>query len=223
MLLLILDTETTGTDPTKDRLVEVAWLRYDTAARAIVDMHSELVDGKDNAAEHINGIPASLLYRGSMGDDVDRLVWSAALGCDCVVAHNAAFDRAWFSTDTQHAKPWVCSCDDIEWPKGGTGSKSLPSLALAHGVPVAHAHRAFDDVLTLARMFQRVAETGSDVDAMMVKAMRPRCRFVSLAPFNQKDEVKAAGFRWDPTAKVWWRNMPPEDTDALPFKVKVPA
>lgn len=37
---------------------------------------------------------------------------------------------------------------------------------------------------------------------------------------EQKDVVKAAGFRWNQEQRVWWRDMPLEDTAALPFKVR---
>jgi hypothetical protein len=51
--------------------------------------------------------------------------------------------------------------------------------------------------------------------------MRPKVRCHSLAPFEQKDVVKSFGFRWSPEQKVWWRVMPFEDAEQLPFKVKV--
>jgi DNA polymerase-3 subunit epsilon len=77
------------------------------------------------------------------------------------------------------------------------------------------------DVDTLARILTRLAEKGHDLEAMLVHAMRPKAMFHSLAPFEKKEEVKAAGFRWDPERKVWWRRMAIEDSKELPFKVKV--
>lgn len=223
MRLLMVDTETTGTDESKDSLIEVALCGYDVQANAIIEVRSMLVRGWTNAAEHINGIPPFLLQHAGEAADVHDLVELEANGFDFLVAHNADFDRKWFRPALRDSSRWVCSCNDIEWPNAGTGSKSLASLALAHGVPVAHAHRAFDDVLTLARMFQRIAEKGHDVATIVRKAARAKQRYVSLAPFDQRDVVKAHGFRWDPTAKVWWRNMPPDDVNELPFKVRAEA
>jgi len=42
----------------------------------------------------------------------------------------------------------------------------------------------------------------------------------TLAPYEDREIVKASGFLWDPASKQWWRSMPPEDTAGLPFRVR---
>ena len=76
------------------------------------------------------------------------------------------------------------------------------------------------DVDTLARLLTRVAEK-TNLQELFALAIRPRKRYVSLAPYEQKDVVKAHGFSWnEPVAKQWSREMVPEDVEKLPFKVR---
>lgn len=216
----LLDTETTGMDPVYDRTIEVAVTLFDLRHAQPVASFASLIKGEPtNAAEPINGIPAAML---SEARDAER-VWSAARWiiepADVIVAHNAEFDQQ-FTPDL--GRPWVCSEEDIVWPgstKGGRGG-SLANLALRLGLGVASAHRAMADVDTLSRILTRLAEQGHDLETLIIRAMRPKATFHSLAPFEQKDVVKGAGFRWDPDRKIWWRRMAVEDAKGLPFKVR---
>lgn len=227
--ILFLDTETSGLDPKVDHLIEVGLVLWDVQHRAVLQASSWLVQAPSNAAEHVNGIPAAVLPQGLSRRGIEAQVMGYAADADVIVAHNAEFDRAWLPELANMA--WVCSCFDIEWPgryragtierEGERPGHSLVALCLAHGVGVADAHRALADCLLLARLLERVAELGHDIDAMLARAMRPKVKVVSLAPFERKDEVKAAGFRWDPGAKVWWRTIAAEDVAALPFRCRV--
>lgn len=214
----ILDTETTGTNPDVDRTIEVAVMLFDVKHAQPVASLACLIKGPaENEAEPVNRIPAAMLPEGR---DAER-VWSAVRWiiepAQVVIAHNSDFDRK-FTPDL--GKPWVCSENDIAWPGRARGG-SLVHLTLSLGLGVAHAHRAMVDVDTLARILTRIAELGHPLEPMLVHAMRPKVMCHSLAPFEQKDIVKNAGFRWDPDKKVWWRTMPLEDAEKLPFRVKV--
>ena len=215
--LLLLDTETSGLDPAKDQLLEVGMVLWSVEHRTTLASSAWLVYATSNAAEDINAIPpAALIVAGrdrvlALGD-----VKQWASQADAIVAHNAEFDRQWVG---DLGKPWVDGAWDLAWPKASSDRK-LHSLCLAHGLAVLDAHRALPDCQLLARLFERVAELGHDVGAMLERAMRPKSKIVSLAPFEQKDVVKAAGFRWDPQGKVWWRNMAAEDVPALPFRTR---
>jgi DNA polymerase-3 subunit epsilon len=216
----ILDTETTGTDPASDKTIEVAVMLFDVKHAQPVASFASLIRGEaSNAAEQINGIPAAMLPEARESERV----WSAARWiiepAQVVIAHNSEFDRK-FTPDL--GKPWICSENDVAWPGRARGG-SLVHLALSLGLGVANAHRAMADVDTLARILTRLAEMGHDLEPVLLHAMRPKVMCHSLAPFEQKDVVKAAGFRWDADRKVWWRNMPLEDTRELPFKVRVVA
>jgi len=215
--IALLDTETTGFDPSVDRTIEVAVMLFDVKHAQPVASFSSLIRGEPkNESEAVNGIPPDMLPEAR---EAER-VWSAARWviepAKVVIAHHAEFDRQ-FTPDL--GKIWCCSENDFKWPGRARGG-SLVQLALSLGLGVASVHRAAADVDTLARIFTRLAERGTDLEALIREAMRPKVLFHSMAPYEKRDEVKAHGFRWNPDRKVWWRRMPPEDTKDLPFRVK---
>jgi DNA polymerase III subunit epsilon len=217
--VLIVDVETTGLDPTSDRVIEVGAVLYDVGHRTIRSSYSSLLQGDSNAAEAVNAIPASVLPTAPPPDVVWRYIAALSRDVDCFVAHRASFDRSFFPAELAASKPWACSKFDMQWPRAKLGA-SLTETALAHGLGLSHAHRALTDCLTIARLLERVAEMGCDVGAMLVRALRPKARFVSLAPFEEKEVVKAHGFQWEPTRRVWAREMAIEDAGDLPFRVR---
>ena len=58
--LLILDTETTGLDPQRDRCLEVGAILFSVSARSVLAQQSFLLPVDSNAAEPINRIPAAV-------------------------------------------------------------------------------------------------------------------------------------------------------------------
>jgi DNA polymerase III epsilon subunit-like protein len=172
-----------------------------------------------NEAESVNGLSVDLLSYGDERARVEDRVLDAVRGCDAVVAHGAAFDKQWVSLPAE--LPWVCSCDDIEWPRKSS-SRSLAAIALAHGVGVLDAHRAGADVATMVRLFERVHDMGTDLASMLALAMRPKALFAVAdrgfdAARNQK--AKELGFRWNAEAKRWERRMTAEQSASMPFAV----
>lgn len=217
-LILIVDVETSGFDPEKDHLVEAAVLLWDVPHRTTLHQASWIVRAPSNAAQNINHIPAGLLVDGRDRELVNKTVAAWAANADAIVAHNADFDTKWLPP---FDKPIVDSAWDIAWPMA-TDNRQLHALCLAHGLAVFEAHRALPDCQLLARLLERCAELGQDVGELLRRAMRPKTKVYSLAPFEMKDVVKAHSFRWAPEPeKVWWRMVATEDLDqflaSLPF------
>lgn len=216
----LLDTETTGMDPAKDRTIEVAVTLFDLKHAQPVASFASLIKGEaDNEAYPVNGIPAVMLPEAREPERVWAAVKWIIEPAAVIIAHHAEFDRQ-FTPDL--GKPWVCSEEDITWPgsqKGGRGG-SLAHLALSLGLGVASAHRASVDVDTLSRIFTRLAEKGHDLAALLRHGMRPKAMFHALTSYDQREMTKQAGFRWEPGKKIWWRRMFIEDAKALPFKVQ---
>ena len=214
----ILDTETTSLEPPPvGRAIEVAVMLFDVQHAQRVTSYSSLIRGTSNEAQDINGIPPEMLFDAAEPE----LVWQAVRWiispAQVIVAHNSEFDRQFVPDLGKH---WVCSENDIQWPGRARGG-SLVHLALSLGLGVASAHSAMADVDTLARILTRFVELGNNLEAALHHAMRPKVLCHSLAPYAQKDIVKAAGFRWNSEDKVWWRLMPFEDTLKLSFQVKI--
>lgn len=217
--VLILDTETTGVDPARDGVLEVAVAVWSVEHLSMLAGHSWLVDAAEvpNGAAHLNGIADELRVEGERWAFVEREIAALQLRCDAVLAHNAEFDKQWFGPSIRAAIPWICTRSDISWPRAGART-SLVDIALAHGVGVSHAHRAISDVLTLLRLLERAAEF-TEIGAMLRRGLRVESRYRADASYAQRDLARAAGFRWDPSASGWFRWMADDDVGALPFAV----
>jgi DNA polymerase-3 subunit epsilon len=219
--VLILDTETTGIDADAVA-IEVAVCVFDVKRAVSVRSLSTLVHAESNPAEKVNRIPADLLSDAPPAHRVWRALVPYASLCQAVVAHNADFDRRFVPETATGPLPWICSCNDLAWPCASRPGEGLVSLALAHNLGVAHAHRAAADVELLARLFSRVAEMGHDLDALLSRGLRPKVLVQALVSYDDREKARVAGFRWneDGTSR-WLRKMPLEDAEALPFKVRV--
>lgn len=224
--LIITDTETTGLDPKVDRCIEVAYAVYDVDLATMLECFSSLLPGVHNDAEAVNRIPSAALRRVTGNLDpwtCVRDVVDEYGGHDAAfIAHRASFDRSFYNTGIADSLPWICSKFDIEWPLSKPGA-SLVEVALAHGVPVHDNHRALTDVMLLVRTFQRVAETGHDVQAMLARAMRPKATYaVADTAFDPERNklAKANAFSWEPNSRLWIRTMAKDDVGALPFAVR---
>ena len=216
--ILIVDTEADGVGPTA-HAIEVACILYDVCHAAPVMSFASLLHAHDNAAEHVNRIPAALLP--SVEWPAWEMVHDMAERADAVVAHNADFDRRFVGEKITGALPWICTMDDIAWPLASE-SRSLVALALAHGIGVASAHRALTDCDLISRLFSRVHEMGLDVGTMLERGLRPKALYQALVPYERNEEAKAYGFRWnrDDAPRMWARKMARDDVGTLPFRVR---
>lgn len=220
--LLILDTETTGLDPERDHCIEVGAVLFHVPSRAVLSQLSLLLPCQSNPAKAINGIDAA----------VSRLEqpWQAGLiyfqelvaSADAMVAHNAAFDRAWFGRGHLPGieKPWICSMEDLRWPSECRlkATPSVRDLALAYGIPVWAAHRALTDCIYLAQVFERC----SDLEALLQAALEPRSLYRADLPYAERHRAREAGFRWNEAVpKAWSRRLSRREVEALPFPVQL--
>jgi DNA polymerase-3 subunit epsilon len=204
-----------------DKIVEVAVCLFDLELGCPIVSYASLIQAASNAAESINGISAAALAGAPHGIEVWRSVAELASQADVVAAHNAEFDRSFVRAagiESVAGRDWVCTMSDLDWG----GSRKLVEIALNHGVGVASIHRAAADVDIMARLFARVRERGGDLPALFRRAARPKALFYALVSYENRQIAKAHGFGWDEAkhGKNWFRYMPPEDTEALPFQVR---
>ena len=216
--LLIVDVETTGLEPGDASLVEVGAVLFDVGQRAVLSQVSTLLPVDENPVERINGIRAATTQ--AMPDVVrDRaleLVQVLAGHADAYVAHNAAFDSKWLPELTE--RPWICTMEDVRWPKARKGHPSVMSLALDYGVPVWAAHRALTDCTYLAQVMEREPE----LELLLKAALEPRGYYVALVPYEKRQLCKDAGFVWDrQVPKAWSKKLSATEAEALPFPTRL--
>jgi DNA polymerase III subunit epsilon len=211
----LIDTETTGLNPKTSTTIEVAVMLYDLKLAQPCASYSSLIHGDSNEGYAINGIPPAMLAEAREPSRVWAAVKWVMEPADVIIAHRAEFDRQ-FVPDL--GRPWVCSKVDIKWPDRRRGDH-LVQLALSLGIGVASAHRAMADVDTLARILTRIAERGTDLEALVRHAMRPKQRFHAQVSYEERQIAKDHGFLFDYGRKVWYRDMPLDDVAELPFRV----
>jgi DNA polymerase-3 subunit epsilon len=179
---------------------------------------------EDNPCESINRIPPGVLVDGIPASEVWPSIYDVAIGhADAIVAHNADFDRGFVPASLRDVVPWICTKNDVTWPKQTKPGMSLVQLALAHDLGVAVAHRALADCDLIARLLTRCSELGHDIDAMLVRGLRPKVTLRALVSFDDRQKANEQGFHWNPTRKEWLRRMVEEDATGFDFPVRVVA
>jgi DNA polymerase-3 subunit epsilon len=218
---LILDTETTGLEPSSAQCIEVGAVLFHVPQRAVLSQLSFLLPAQANPAEAVNGIAAAVTQLPQP--------WQAGLhhfeallaAADAVLAHNAAFDAQWFGRAPLPPihKPWICSMDDIRWPaeRHLRPAPSVRDLALAYGVPVWAAHRALTDCIYLVQVFERC----TNLEELLMAALEPKLLFRANLSYAERHRAKEAGFRWnDPVRGAWTRRLSEREAQGLPFPVQ---
>jgi DNA polymerase-3 subunit epsilon len=210
--IIVLDTETTGLDQTRDKIMELALLRVDVDVDSgmpvgPVQVYDALEDPGmpiPREVQDITGIDDSMVQGQRIDDD---RVLAMLDGVDLVIAHNAGFDRPFVEARFPQARAmaWACSFADINWKEQGRGSAKLESLARDKGW-FYDAHRAEMDchalLAVLATPLPKLTHTG--LAHLMAQAGKPSYRLQATnAPFDAKDKLKARGYRWSAEQKVW--------------------
>lgn len=210
--VVVLDTETTGLDAAKEKIIELALVKVqvdvDTGLPVgEVTVYDELEDPGipiPPEVEKITGISTSMVA----GKRLDESRIAAMMqGVDLVIAHNAGFDRPFVESRLSgfSGLAWACSFADIDWKAQGRSSAKLESLAQALGF-FYDAHRAEMDCHALLAVLvpPLVTSPRTGLSALIETAQHPSFRLQAThAPFDAKDKLKARGYRWHPEQKVW--------------------
>lgn len=219
---LYVDVETTGVDATRDRIIELAMVLFGYDAEGRVTGVEERFDQLEDPGRPIP--PEITALTGIRDEDVEgrRIdegrVLDLVTRADLVVAHNAAFDRAFLEPRLSvfAEQPWACSANDVPWRAVGMESRKLEFLAYRAGV-FYDGHRAENDCLAGVHVLAQdlPALGGTAMAALLQAARRTDVLFRAVgSPFETKDLLKARGYRWRADAKVWWRHVPADQADA---------
>ena len=218
--VLILDTETTGLDQSKEKIIELAMLRLDVDSATGMPLGPLQVF--DQLEDPGRAIPKEVVALTGItdadvqGKRLDEARIAAMLeGVDVVIAHNAAFDRPFCEARVPQFRDlaWACSFADIDWKAQGRSSSKLEALALALGW-FYDAHRAEMDCHALLAVLCAALPKAPERNGMaglLAAAARPALRlYATHAPFDSKDLLKARGYRWNAEQKVWSNRLADE-------------
>ena len=190
--------------------------------RDVVAQCSFLLPSETNDAERVNRIKPKLTRSApKVMPPMLKAFYAMAREADYAVAHNAEFDRKWFvdgGSLPALGLQWICTMDDVKWPRNTKrGRPSVVSLALDYGVPVWAAHRALTDCVYLAEVMRREPA----LTRLLIEALEPRKVYVSMLPYEKRQQCKDAGFVWDQIVpKAWAKKMRPSEAEQLGFPVR---
>ena len=207
MLLLGVDTETTGTDTETDYPTEVGAVLWCTERARPLHMMQMLIERPPTGplisaeAARVSGLNDDARTR--FGHPLCALevtvgLMYAGYGIDAVVAHNAPFDRAMMAkvlspTAGLFHVPWIDTYTDV--PLRG----SLTHVAADHGVLNPFPHCSLPDVLTMLKVVQQY-----DVPEILARAKSPLLECEADVTYDLRELPKAAGFRWNPEKRKWY-------------------
>jgi len=210
---IILDTETTGTDPSAHEVIELGMVAFDfdpTTGKAIrvVDVYDALEQPSvpiPPDTTRIHGITDEMVAGKRIDDQkVEEMLFGASL----VIAHNAQFDRQFLEKRLPifQSVPWGCSLKDVPWAEEGYGSAKLDYILNCMGF-FHEAHRAEADCLALLEVLQFPLPVSGITGLMHLLSgqQNPSYRvWARNSPFDNKDRLKARGYRWEANEKCWF-------------------
>jgi len=225
--LLVLDVESSGVDVAKDKIIELAYVLWDTDTHKPLLIKSDLIVHLEQqllSSEIVNltGIDQDILI--SYGllpytvlENLIELLSGTRI--DYIVGHNLiAFDAPIIEAemtrngvvsalfmdfpklDTRYDLPYPDSCD----------SRKLKHLAGDHGFVPIFPHRALFDVLTTIKILDQY-----DFNEILKYKEIPWVTVRAMVSFQDKDLAKARKYSWeklgDKTYPKCWVKMIKED------------
>lgn len=206
---IAIDVETTGTDKTKDEIIEVG-LRifyFSPVTGKILGLGefmsslNEPQKNLDPTITKITGISNSSLKNQRVDwKKVTELINSANL----IVAHNAKFDRGFIDKYCKYnTKPvWSCTMTQVDWVQHNLPTSNLVLLGAFHGY-FTDAHRALVDaelvikILSINPKYMLELYQGAHAIRSLIE--------VSNTQYEQRTLLTKIGFRWNPTKKIWYK------------------
>lgn len=206
---LAVDVETTGFIAGRDRVIEIAWVRFERGRE--VERFSSLlrVDVEiPPVVRRLTGIIPSMLAGKPVFADVAGGLLEALASVDFAVAYNARFDRGFLAAELTRCDraltevPWV---DPLAFVRGleangsvggkGGMSKGLVDVAHRFGVALPSAHRAENDARATGELLLRLApRIGAKALTDLVDKQERWTRLEPppVAPEHRLDDVTAA-------------------------------
>ncbi|MGO4525073.1 3'-5' exonuclease [Microvirga sp. 2MCAF35] len=204
-IAVIVDTETTGLDQTRDEIIEIGMVAFsyheDGRIGDVVGTYSALREPTVPITPEITrltGITSEMVKGHTIDlDAVEAFIQAAHL----VIAHNARFDRP-FCERLAHGfslKAWACSHAEVSWSDFGFEGSKLGYLLSQCGW-FHQGHRAVEDCHALLEVLVAPLPGNTDcaMSHLLASARKALLRiWAEGSPFDMKDNLKKRGYRWN--------------------------
>lgn len=223
-LAIMLDLETTGLNPDKDEIIELAMVPFQFSNDGrIFEIHEAFDEFQQPSLgsipeeiTRITGITDDMVLGKSIdADKVAEVVGPAVV----IIAHNAGFDRKFAEKafDVFSTKAWACSMMQIPWKDELFEGMKLEYLLIKNGI-FYDAHRAETDCHASIELLARPLPQSGNL-ALQVLLGNARSATIRIwaegSPFDFKDDLKARGYRWNDgnngKPKSWYRDVTEDD------------
>ena len=217
MLLLGIDTESTGLSLTEDRITEVGWALWDTTdpSPSLVGngfIYEETMDARftPDACEMMSRVcgltPQFIKSYGGPPKSVWGMVEALAKNADYLVGHNSEnFDKPMILADlNRHGiaapslrnLPWIDTRTDIPWDVPPDSMK-LKHLALDAGFINPFPHRALFDVVTMLKVLLQ-----HDLDKVVAYSKLPWITVRADVSYENRELAKKMRYSWEQVGDI---------------------
>jgi DNA polymerase III subunit epsilon len=223
---IVIDVETTGLDPTRDEIIELAMVKFRygrhgeiTGVTDIFQCFNQPSRPIPAAITRLTGITDAMVE----GCRIERASVEAFIaGADIVIAHNAGFDRKFVERAVPifaHL-PFACSATEIAWKRYGFSGAKLSYLLMETGF-FYQAHRAIDDCYAVLELLARPLPSSATtaLAVLLERARRSTFRiWAEHSPFDLKNILKTRGYRWndgsDGAPRSWYVDIDEDKHEA---------
>ncbi|MCR2816586.1 exonuclease domain-containing protein [Microbacterium jiangjiandongii] len=213
----VIDVETTGLSPKRDRVVEIAVVRIDQRGTVVDEWSTRLNPEGPVGATHIHGITQSDVDRAPLFRDVASAIAPQIQGLP-IAAHNARFDLAFLRAEFVRAGwdvPWLpsyCTLDGSHHYMPHLQRRRLVDCCWEAGIRLDGAHSALGDARATAELLGHYMRGGAGLSGHSLLVAAPQeARTVAWPPGPSRPPALAL-----PTAPTQGNPRPRRFTPARP-------
>ena len=133
---------------------------------------------------------------------------------DYCISYNADYDKPLLEQWLGDCK-WLCAMKQIKIPYHSDRTRSLLNLAVYHDVPIVSAHRALDDCLILARLFDVLGNIDDLVTDAVKRSNSHRKTVIAKVSYDYREKAKDKGFWFNKETRQWYKETTEYDLEKL--------
>jgi DNA polymerase-3 subunit epsilon len=213
---LFVDVETTGLDPSRHEIIELAMVPFSYGLEgqiySVGEPFQRLRQPSHRIPSEITALTGidDVMVAGATIDPIEVTAFAAEAAL--VIAHNAEFDRRFLERfcESFETKAWGCSMTQVDWTDEGHEGLKLAYLTAGAGF-FYDRHRASHDCLAALELLSRPLPKSrrTALAQLLERARAPTWRiWAESSPFDLKDSLKARGYRWNGegkgTPRAWY-------------------